>query len=195
MISGYRLMWLMVMFDLPVETKENRRDYRRFVDRLEDDGFERLQYSIYARPCATDENTAVHFGRVVDWLPPSGEVRLLKFTDKQWARMVLFRECSREGVETPPEQFAFFDEDGEVAGIGSSTADMEHRLRVRFAESVPAGPAFVCEETKDSAPTPAEKVLAETLVRLSERAGGRKRASDRKHKTKKPETPSFDFFD
>src|ERR1700678_2291645 len=109
-ISGYRLMWLMVMFDLPVLTKDNRRDYRRFVDKLEDDGYIRMQYSVYARPCATDENTVVHENRVLAWLPPAGEVRLLKFTDKQWGRMTVFREAMMVRTEQPPEQFTFFDQ-------------------------------------------------------------------------------------
>lgn len=29
--GGYRTMWLMVMFDLPTETKEDRRNYHLFM--------------------------------------------------------------------------------------------------------------------------------------------------------------------
>jgi len=48
-LSAYRAMWLMAMFDLPVETKENRRHYTRFRKLLMKDGFMMLQYSVYAR--------------------------------------------------------------------------------------------------------------------------------------------------
>ncbi len=129
-------MWLLVMFDLPVLTKEDRRNYREFHDHLEDDGFSRMQFSVYARPCATEEKTAVHFNRIVDELPPDGEVRILKFTDKQWARMFLFRRSRRESVEAQPEQFEFFDEAMEPLFDERGDADVENRIRTSFAERI-----------------------------------------------------------
>jgi CRISPR-associated protein Cas2 len=107
-------MWLMVTFDLPVATKQNKRDYRRFVDFLEDDGYSRLQYSIYVRPTATLENTDVHAKRVADNIPPLGEVRVFRLTDKQWARTDCYHHAKLGKPELPPEQFTFFDEADEV---------------------------------------------------------------------------------
>lgn len=104
-------MWLMVMFDLPVETRDHRRAYRKFLDKLEDDGFFRLQFSVYARPCATEENTLVHENRVRDAVPEDGEVRVLKFTDKQWGRMKIFRNQLSWLPEQSPPQLTFFSED------------------------------------------------------------------------------------
>src|SRR5690606_17027170 len=46
-LSGYRLMWMMAMFDLPVLTKPERKraaDFRKF---LLDQGFEMVQFSVY----------------------------------------------------------------------------------------------------------------------------------------------------
>lgn len=112
-------MWLLVMFDLPVTTRTHRRNYKRFVDELLGQGFFRMQFSVYARPCATEENAASEFQRVTSALPPAGEVRILKFTDKQWARMVNFRARKRQAIEEAPEQFTFFDGDsGEDAWDG-----------------------------------------------------------------------------
>jgi CRISPR-associated protein Cas2 len=111
MISGYRLMWLMVMFDLPVVTKQHKTAYRHFVDFLEDDGFVRLQYSVFVRPTATLESTDSHAHRVMQAVPVEGEVRILRFTDRQWARMDVFRSAKKEDPECYPEQLVFFDEE------------------------------------------------------------------------------------
>jgi len=101
-------MWLMVMFDLPVDTKTARRDYSRFRKKLVENGFIMLQFSVYARPCPSEENTDVHLKRVRSALPPQGEVRLLQFTDKQFGRMQIFYGKKRLPTEKTPEQLSFF---------------------------------------------------------------------------------------
>jgi len=53
-LSAYRLMWLFVLFDLPVDTQSARRAYAQFRKSLLKDGFFRVQYSVYARVCASD---------------------------------------------------------------------------------------------------------------------------------------------
>ena len=75
--SGYRIMWLVVMFDLPVDTKQARRAYTQFRKKLLQDGFARMQFSVYVRHCASEENAEVHYGRVERFLPDDGEVRVL----------------------------------------------------------------------------------------------------------------------
>ncbi len=115
MIPGYRLMWLIVVFDLPVETKANKRDYRRFVDFLEDNGYSRIQYSIYVCPTTTHDHTEVQAQRIADNLPAEGDVRVFRLTDKQWARTDSYYNGKLGKAEPPPEQFLFFDEDYEPA--------------------------------------------------------------------------------
>lgn len=136
-ISGFRLMWLLVMFDLPVTTRTHRRNYKRFLDDLIGQGFFRVQFSVYARPCATEENADTQFGRVKAALPPAGEVRILRFTDKQWARMVCFYKRRRRSVEEAPEQFAFFDED---TPDGVPVPERERVVRELEKLAEPAGP-------------------------------------------------------
>jgi CRISPR-associated protein Cas2 len=48
-ISRYRMGWLIVLFDLPTDTKEERYQATRFRNRLLDLGYLMLQYSVYAR--------------------------------------------------------------------------------------------------------------------------------------------------
>lgn len=167
MISGFRLMWLMVMFDLPVETKDNKRDYRRFVDYLEDQGFFRIQYSVFARPCMTEENTLAVCDRVVDNLPPLGEIRILRFTDKQWARMILFWSGRRAPVESRPDQFSFFDDNLQVV------AELD--------QGPSATPSLIPGSTIGSPNRQASRTSAGKLGRKSRKAA--------------PPEPSFDFYD
>ena len=107
-LSAYRTMWLLAMFDLPTDTKKARKDYTRFRKVLIKDGFTMMQYSVYIRHCASEENASVHDGRVVASLPPDGEVRLLRITDKQYERMRVFWGKRRKPTEQPPRQLEFF---------------------------------------------------------------------------------------
>lgn len=107
-LSPYRFMWVMVMFDLPVVSREDRRNYREFRKQLLKRGYLQLQFSVYARPCHSDENAQVHRERIRKHLPPRGQVRIAMFTDKQFSRMELFYgQTLREG-EKQPEQLSFF---------------------------------------------------------------------------------------
>jgi len=107
-LSAYRSMWLLAMFDLPTDTKKARKAYTRFRKALIKDGFTMMQYSVYIRHCASEENAQVHDGRVVSFLPPDGEVRLLQVTDKQYERMRVFWGKRRKPTEQPPRQLELF---------------------------------------------------------------------------------------
>ncbi len=106
--GGFRTVWVFALFDLPVDTKEARREYTRFRKHLLEDGFIMLQYSVYARHCPSDENAQVHSGRIRGALPPDGEVRVLTITDHQFGRMQVFHGRMRRRTERPPEQLTFF---------------------------------------------------------------------------------------
>ena len=101
-------MWVVSMFDLPTDTAKARKAYREFREFLLDDGFIMLQYSVYARHCPSEENAEVHLKRVKNVLPNDGEVRLIKITDKQFARMVVFQGKTRGPTEKGPEQICMF---------------------------------------------------------------------------------------
>jgi CRISPR-associated protein Cas2 len=107
-ISGYRCMWIVAMFDLPVDTKEARRAYAQFRKALIKDGFARMQFSVYIRHCASEENGDVHVQRVQNALPPDGEVRILTITDKQFERMRVFWGKLRRPTEQAPAQLELF---------------------------------------------------------------------------------------
>ncbi len=107
-VSGYRGMWIVVMFDLPTDTKKARRAYTDFRFSLLDDGFTMMQYSVYSRHCPSQENANVHIKRVERNVPPDGEVRILTVTDKQFEKMRIFWGKLRKPAENVPNQLEFF---------------------------------------------------------------------------------------
>lgn len=107
-LSGYRAVWIVAMFDLPTDTKQARKDYALFRKSLLQNGFTMLQYSVYIRHCASEENADVHYRRVQGFLPPDGEVRLLTVTDKQFERMQTFWGKLRKPAPARPKQLELF---------------------------------------------------------------------------------------
>lgn len=100
-LNQYRVMWVLVLFDLPTETKKERKNSARFRKELKKDGFTMFQFSIYTRCCPSRENAEVHTKRVKKLLPPLGYVGILSVTDKQFGDMELFH--STKPIPTQPE--------------------------------------------------------------------------------------------
>ncbi len=101
-------MWVVTMFDLPVDTKRARKDYARFRKSLMEDGFTMMQFSVYLRHCPSEENATVHIQRIERAIPPDGEVRIITVTDKQFERMRIFWGKMRRPPEMPAQQLELF---------------------------------------------------------------------------------------
>lgn len=101
--SEYRIMWVLVLFDLPTDTKKARKEYAQFRKQLLQDGFTMFQFSIYLRHCPSAENADVHIQRVKRFLPPSGKIGVLRITDKQFGDMEIF-DCRKETILSQPIQ-------------------------------------------------------------------------------------------
>ena len=82
-------MRVLCMFDLPMDTGEEQRNYRQFRKELIKEGFVMMQYSIYVRVCPSREYANRLETRVRKIVPPSGNVRLLCITEKQYSDMKL----------------------------------------------------------------------------------------------------------
>lgn len=107
-LSGYRLMWIFVMFDLPVTTKEQARAATKFREFLLDEGFEKSQFSVYARFCNGKEQFETYMRRVESSLPDRGDVHILSFTDRQYENIVRFSGQRRRRQRKNPDQLALF---------------------------------------------------------------------------------------
>lgn len=107
-LNAYRIMWLFVFFDLPTDTKKDRRNYSIFRKKLLKDGFNMMQYSVYTRHCASKESLNVHIKRVESFLPPKGQVSILEITDKQYGRIQNFWGKEKDPVSKGPQQLELF---------------------------------------------------------------------------------------
>jgi CRISPR-associated protein Cas2 len=102
----FKMGWLIVAFDLPVVEDEQRKRATKFRNFLLDDGYQMLQFSVYARACVSFARQETHMDRLKKHLPPEGSVRALFVTRAQWERSFVIygapaKEKSPEGL---PEQ-------------------------------------------------------------------------------------------
>ena len=112
--SAFRMGWIMVMFDLPVLTEEEKKAATRFRHNLLDDGYLMIQWSIYARPCISYEQMDTHIARVKGFTPGGGNVRLMFLTDQQWGKSITvagqnYRQGKRSVDPQMPRQVEFWE--------------------------------------------------------------------------------------
>ena len=107
-LNAYRIMWVLVFFDLPTETKKDRKNAGKFRKDMLADGFQMFQFSIYMRHCSSKENADVHIKRVKSRLPEKGHVGIMCITDKQFGMMEIFRGHEPTPVEPPTQQLELF---------------------------------------------------------------------------------------
>ena len=107
-LNAYRIMWILVHYDLPMVTKSEKKNYTKFRKKILKDGFALFQFSMYIRHCSSKENTEVHIKRVKSFLPPKGHIGILTITDKQFGSMEIFR--GKDITENPktPQQLELF---------------------------------------------------------------------------------------
>lgn len=96
-------MWVLVLYDLPTDTKKERRQAALFRKNLMKDGFDMFQFSIYVRHCPSAENADIHIRRVKSFLPEHGKVGILKITDKQFDNLEIF-DCQNPAHHVAPVQ-------------------------------------------------------------------------------------------
>ena len=107
-LSEYRVMWVLVFFDLPTDTKKERKAAAKFRKDLVQDGFTMFQFSIYIRNCPSVENAQVHIRRVKNILPDYGKVGLMSITDKQFDSMQLFIGKKNSALPQVEQQLELF---------------------------------------------------------------------------------------
>jgi CRISPR-associated protein Cas2 len=107
-LNAYRIMWVLVFFDLPTETPAERKIYARFRKDILKDGFNMFQFSIYLRHCPSRENAEVHIKRVKSILPEKGHVGIMCITDKQFGMMEIFQGHKPKQSQPPSQQLEMF---------------------------------------------------------------------------------------
>ncbi|MDX9802071.1 MAG: CRISPR-associated endonuclease Cas2 [Spirochaetia bacterium] len=107
-VSGQRLMWMMVMFDLPVLTSDEVKEANKFRNFLKDMGFEMAQLSVYVRFVGAKEKTEKYIRAVKENLPHGGKVDILFFTDKQFENIISFDSREKQTGKKKPEAYIQF---------------------------------------------------------------------------------------
>lgn len=107
-LNAYRIMWIFVMFDLPTETKVERKIYAQFRKKILADGFQMFQFSMYIRHCSSKENADVHIQRVKRILPAKGHIGILNITDKQFGQMEIFKGKEEAKKQPVVQQLELF---------------------------------------------------------------------------------------
>lgn len=107
-LNEYRIMWVLVLFDLPTETKKDRKAYTDFRKKMLKDGFSMFQFSIYLRHSSSRENAEVHIRRVKSFLPEKGHVGIICITDKQFGQMEIFYNKEMKEKPNVPQQLELF---------------------------------------------------------------------------------------
>lgn len=100
-------MWVVVMFDLPVIEKAERKAATAFRNSLLDMGFEMSQFSVYMRFCTSQTQIDTYGKQVEGSLPEGGKVNILQFTDKQYERIISFHGKAKLPAKAP-DQFNLF---------------------------------------------------------------------------------------
>ena len=110
-MSAFRIMWLLLMFDLPTKTKKQRKRYHWFHAELEKEGYSMIQYSVYGKIFSSVESANLGKKRIKDFIKANiknGNIRLLMFTDKQFAAMDLIIGEKTVEEDNEPKQLLLF---------------------------------------------------------------------------------------
>lgn len=80
-------MRVLIFFDLPTETREDRRDYMRFRKFLIKSGYMMIQESVYSKLSLNSGQTEQIIEEVKKHRPQKGSVQILSITEKQYSKM------------------------------------------------------------------------------------------------------------
>lgn len=107
-VEEARYMRMIVLFDLPVKSKQDRKESNRFRNFLKSDGYDMVQLSVYSRVCRGQDVVEKHMARLRGHLPPSGCVRLLQMTEQQYGRMEILVGTMRPVEKMAAKQLLLF---------------------------------------------------------------------------------------
>lgn len=108
-INGWRVMWVLAVFDVPVQTKEERRAYTHFRKKLLKDNFIQHQYSVYLKHFPTMATAQSEIDRLKPAVPEDGHVAFFMLTDKQYGMTrEFFGKNATKRVPDEPDQIELF---------------------------------------------------------------------------------------
>ena len=100
-------MWMLVMFDLPVVNKADRKEYSRFRHFLLDQGFSMAQFSVYLRLVSSKDRVKRFERKIAEALPKQGKVQIITITDKQYENIRSYDGCDPQILKKPDQLHLF----------------------------------------------------------------------------------------
>src|SRR3954464_12851351 len=96
-----RQMRIIVLYDLPTLTKENRKSFRDFHKYLLRNGYYMLQFSVYVKLCHTSDYAQESSQKLEKNCPKIGNVRYFLITEKQFRdmKMIAGKETKQERIK------------------------------------------------------------------------------------------------
>ncbi len=111
-VTKYSVMWILVMFDLPVSSKKAMRWATRFRNELLELGFIMKQFSVYMRHCESMEKAERISNKISPLVPDNGKVSIYFLTDRQYGMAKNFfgkaTEENEEHIRRKTEQLLLF---------------------------------------------------------------------------------------
>lgn len=108
MEDKYKPVWTLIMFDLPVQTRNERYEARMYRKQLIDNGFSMVQLSVYVRYTPNVASALPALKRLEKHLPSEGKIRIIYLTDQQWSRSIKIWNSKVYNNEKTPEQLQIF---------------------------------------------------------------------------------------
>lgn len=102
---------MILMFDMPTETAEERKAYRKFRKFLLNEGFIMHQFSIYSKLLLNNSANKAMIDRLQANNPKKGSITLLTVTEKQFARMIYLNGERDMSVANSDKRLVFLGED------------------------------------------------------------------------------------
>ena len=107
---SYRYMRMILMFDMPTDTAEERKAYRKFRKFLLNEGFIMHQFSIYSKLLLNNTANKAMVDRLQENNPKKGNITLLTVTEKQFSRMIYLHGDKDTSVANSDERVVFLGE-------------------------------------------------------------------------------------
>lgn len=108
-VNGWRIVWILAAYDMPVSTRQARHMYAKFRTTLLRNNFIRHQFSLYLRHFPTFASAQAMVSRLQLEIPAGGKVSFFFLTDKQYGMTKRFRGLDEvESDVKRPKQIELF---------------------------------------------------------------------------------------
>lgn len=103
-------MRMLLMFDMPTESVEDKKAYRKFRKFLINEGFLMHQFSIYSKFLLNSSSNNAMVRRLEQNNPQKGLITILTVTEKQFSRMIYLHGEMDNSVANSDSRIVFFGE-------------------------------------------------------------------------------------